>query len=883
MSLRATLLLGFGIMSVQALAQDPEVTFADDELYEGEEIVVVGQRLAGSVVTDIAPEVQLSPWDIRSFGVSSLADLMRELEPQTSSGRGGRPVMLLNGRRISGFAEIRDLPTEAILRIEVMPEETALRFGYPAEQKVVNIIVRSRFRTVTAELGMSTPTAGGQTSFDAESMLLRINKDGRLNISLNYKRSSALYEDERNLTPERPRQPYDLTGNITSATPGAEIDPALSAIVGSPVLVAGVPAGAGEGTNLGLADFANSARVSDVGVYRTLLPETDSVGANAVLNRTVFGDVSATVTAGITYDERKSMQGLATANLLVPTGSPFSPFGNDINLYRYLGEYDPLQQRNWSVAGNFGLSLNGNAGNWMWTATATYDITHSRTTTDRGVGLDAFQSRIASLDPDINPFAPITGDLLGDSQIDRARSTEKSGKLTLLASGSPFMLPAGNVLTSFTLDGQIQDLNAWSERRGVFSSADLSRDTISGQANISLPISSRREDVLAAIGDLSANFNVAVNHISDFRTLRDLTYGLNWSPIKPVSLILSFTDEEQAPSMQQLGNPLIVTTGVRMFDYVRGETVDVQLTSGGNPLLDDSRTHTLKLGVMAKPFDEEDLRININYLRQKTDRPTMNFPAATAVIEAAFSSRFTRDANGQLTAVDARPVNLHARKQEEVRWGFNYSKMLTNPPAPEPRGDASAGGPPAGGPGFGRRGGGRGGQGLRIYLSLYHTIALKDKLEIHSAGPVLDLLGRDAIGSSGGQSRHQVEAQLGLMKSGFGGRLSAGWQSGTTVAGGMAGDTLDFSSLKTVDLRLFANLGQQQSLVSAVPFLQGSRVSLSVSNIFNERMRVRDSLGQTPISFQPAYMDALGRTVSISFRKMFLPPRRQMPPPTPAP
>ncbi|MGJ3629017.1 hypothetical protein AB5I41_23055 [Sphingomonas sp. MMS24-JH45] len=47
--------------------------------------------------------------------------------PQTRSGRGagGPPVVLVNGRRVSGFQEIRDLPTEAIQRVDILPEEVA--------------------------------------------------------------------------------------------------------------------------------------------------------------------------------------------------------------------------------------------------------------------------------------------------------------------------------------------------------------------------------------------------------------------------------------------------------------------------------------------------------------------------------------------------------------------------------------------------------------------------------------------------------------------------------------------------------------------------------------------------------------------------------------
>ena len=88
------------------------------------------------------------------LGAGSISELLDALAPQTRSGRGregGRPVILLNGRRISGFSEIRDIPPEAIERVDILPEEVALKYGYRADQRVVNIVLRRRFRAVTAE------------------------------------------------------------------------------------------------------------------------------------------------------------------------------------------------------------------------------------------------------------------------------------------------------------------------------------------------------------------------------------------------------------------------------------------------------------------------------------------------------------------------------------------------------------------------------------------------------------------------------------------------------------------------------------------------------------------------------------------------------------
>jgi len=44
---------------------------------------------------------------------------------------------------------------------------------------------------------------------------------------------------------------------------------------------------------------------------------------------------------------------------------------------------------------------------------------------------------------------------------------------------------------------------------------------------------------------------------------------------------------------------------------------------------------------------------------------------------------------------------------------------------------------------------------------------------------------------------------------------------------------------------------------------------LSMVNLFNQRMRVRDADGVTPVSYQPDYLDPLGRSIKISFRKLF--------------
>ncbi|HEX8256357.1 MAG TPA: TonB-dependent receptor plug domain-containing protein, partial [Allosphingosinicella sp.] len=358
--------------------QDEGAPQGDEE--EVEEIVVEGRRQRGAVLGDIAPEVQLDQREIRAFGAGNLADLLDALAPQTRSARGrdgGGPVVLLNGRRISGFREIRNMPPEAIERVDILPEEVALKYGYRADQRVVNFVTRRRFRAITGEVETQFATAGGRSGYEADFNLLRINRNGRWSVDAEFRRDTALYESERDLIQDVSGAPYDLLGNIgaASAESGAEIDPALSALAGEPVTVAGVPASAAAGAPV-LGDFvpgANAANVTDVGRYRTLLPRGDTWSVSGTLNRNILGDVSATVNAGLDGSATTARLGLPEAALLLPAGNPYSPFAGDVTLYRYFEGAGPLTRDSDTLAGHLGVSLTGERERWNWSFTGNFD------------------------------------------------------------------------------------------------------------------------------------------------------------------------------------------------------------------------------------------------------------------------------------------------------------------------------------------------------------------------------------------------------------------------------------------------------------------------------------------------------------------------------
>ena len=700
--------------TASAPAAPPAAEAPEDEA-PANEVVVTGRRKAppppGAVVGDIKPEESLSPADIQSYGVSTVTELLQELSPETRSdrGRGGEsPVVLLNGRRISGFNEIQNIPTEAILRVDILPEEVSLKYGYSANQRVVNIVLRRRFRAITGEGQLGGPTEGGQVSGQAEADLLHILRDDRLNLDFKYSASSNLLESDRDLTSIASGEPYDALGNITAPVSGAEVDPALSALKGQPVTVVGAPAAAATRA-LGLMDYlagANTANVTDVGRDRTLLPATQSVTANAVLARTLPFGVSGTgnLTLGATTSD--TFQGLAGFPLTLSPGDPFSPFGEPVVVDRYATALGPLRQSVDGWTAHLGSTLNRDVGEWRLSLTDAYDHADSITDTQAGVDPAALQAQLDALSPTLNPFAPLAASSLVRLPEQRARSISDGANVQVLGNGPVLDVAAGQLYASVKFGDTESLLDTSSERGAVDQALSLSRNDVNAQLNLDLPLTSRDEHVLAFVGDLSVNVNAAVDELSDFGALRTLGYGLNWTPLTGVNFIVSRTQDQAAPTQAQLGAPTTLTPGVRTFDYLTGRTVDVTQVNGGTQGLVADNRSVVKVGLTWKPIATQQLSITANYIDSRIRNPIETFPAATAEIEAAFPDRFTRDASGELVQVDERPLNFAEQDRSEIRYGFDYSRPI----GPQPQSRFPRGGRPRdGGSGGGRGGGGYGG------------------------------------------------------------------------------------------------------------------------------------------------------------------------------
>ncbi|HEY0185336.1 MAG TPA: hypothetical protein VGC09_21250, partial [Rhodopila sp.] len=164
-----------------------------------DEILVTAHRQHGAVATDIPPEVSLNSAAIGALGAADLNEVFEDLAPEFGSGggvsgkAGQTPIVLVNGQRIAGFSSIRDLPPEAVRRIEVFPEKVALQYGYDADQKVVNVVLRSNYYALTLLGRYTAAPENWRGIYRSKVDLLRIGEHSHWNLDLDYSHLDPIF------------------------------------------------------------------------------------------------------------------------------------------------------------------------------------------------------------------------------------------------------------------------------------------------------------------------------------------------------------------------------------------------------------------------------------------------------------------------------------------------------------------------------------------------------------------------------------------------------------------------------------------------------------------------------------------------------------------
>jgi hypothetical protein len=451
-----------------------------------------------------------------------------------------------------------------------------------------------------------------------------------------------------------------------------------------------------------------------------------------------------------------------------------------------------------------------------------------------------------------------------DTDLDLAsrRSTIRSLASTLDFSATrPLLaLPAGplqlNLGATFSSDHYSSTVR---EAGAAEDGSSFTERTYGGSAGLLVPIAGGPNDVLTPLGELNLSLDAGLTRVEDSGTFSTGSLGLVWEPLAWLRASGALSRSSSPPAARfRREAAALVTPGVLVFDPLSGSSVRVDEISGPLGVRARPRSKQQRLSITVTPPSALDLRLESEISRRRERDVVGDLPLASPLVLAAFPDRFVRDSSGVLRSVDVSPVLFPARSESQWRNSVSLRFQLgTGGASTEAEEGAPAGEETSRG------------RGTRLQLTLAHTLLLSSRLTLRNGQAPIDLLSGNAVLFSGGRPRHQLDLSANLTRSGLGLRLAAAYRSRSLVGLSdlsVAPQQLRFGALGTVDARAFA---EADRLFGHSKLTEGMRLSLAVTNFTNAREEIRDSLGATPLAYQPAFRDALGRTIEFEVRRRF--------------
>lgn len=689
------------------------------------EIVVTARR--GEALVE--PETELGEDRIAAHGAYTIGELIGDLAPLIA-GPDKPPAVLVNGKRVGESTGIEGFPPEALDRLAILPPEAAARYGYPADRRVVNLVLKQHFASWTLGAILVLPTAGGRDDETLSASRVAIDGSTYWNAGVRLARASRLLRSER----------------------------------------------------LAPADAEDR--------HKSLLPSTRGIDFTAGITRPI-GDFSGSLSLGAATN--------GSRGLLGRDGSR------------------PLQDRQDSRSFNLSTTLGGAVGKFQTSLSASYARNWSETLFEDGA----------------SPAGR------------RSRSKSDNWNTQLYVNTSVVALPAG-ALTSNLLIGANRSLLR--SRSAGGSASDFRRNQLTTQLSFAIPVTSRDAQVLGALGNISADLVGGIDIASDEKRRSRYTAGLNWSPAAGIDLRASLTHSQIVLSAELLNAPR-VETRMRLYDYLRQETVEPIWILGGNPDLRSGSQRLLSLRATLRPFGSQLATFTTDYQRQVGRGGVAPFPQLTPATERIFPDRIMRDAGGRLVSLDARPIQI----ERDLTSQLNSSVTLFF------AGKAK--------PGDGGAVKARMWDNGQFTITLNHGWQLRSELLIAPGLPVLDRLGGD-----GGQSRHTLALQVNAGWRGLGANLNGNWQSAVRIRDTARPDgTRDFLYPATAQFNfgLFFEPAQLWPASGEKSWLSKLRVTVDVQNLFDTYRRVRLADGSVPAGYRRYEIDPLGRTIQIGIQKQF--------------
>ena len=757
-------------------------------------------------ISGIQPERELDQQAIESYGQSTIDELIAEVQGELDDDE--TPLILVNGERVNSLEDIGGLPVEALRNVKVLPRGSAVPAGGNSTQRVLSLQLNRKMRSATALVADKLSTDGDWSGKRGEAILTYIEGARRVNVTFKVRDEDSLFESDRGIVQPEASPP-----------------------------------------------FANDPAITDLGRFRTLRPDSRNYDLNGTFATRLAPWLTGMAGLRLNQSSRLSERGLPTALFLLPASHPSSPFPTDVELSFH--GLEPLHTRSRHRGGDGNITLNGTFGRWTSHFNARHSQARDETFTQRKAA-----SGTIPIEDNVDPFGDDLFDLV-TIRTDKATSRTTVTSALWNFTGPALKLPAGDLQA--TVEGQFFDnrLRSTSTFSGVEQKRSYHRSQWSLRGAIEAPLVSARP----IVGEVSATAQATVEDFSDAGTLQDYALGLTWEPFPALRFRGEFEKTQLPASIQTLANPVIVTSGVRAFDPLTGETVDVTQITGGNPDLSPEETTTWRFGEQWTLVERLHLQFSAEYIDTEERNFVSSIPDASAAVMLAFPDRFIRDLSGTLTTIDLRAVNFDRHRERRLRYGLSLNTNLTKGGLTVRSATAADSANEADAPARSGRPAVRN-RPLRLQLSANHSVVLQDEITIRPGLGSVDLLEGGAIGIGGGRVRHQLDGTAALSSGGVGLRLGVNWRGKYTLESrvGTITDTLRFSPVLLVNLRAFADLSR---FLPEQNWAKGMRLSLNAQNLTNDRQEVHDSAGNTPLQYQPGYRDPLGRTIELELRKIF--------------
>jgi iron complex outermembrane recepter protein len=682
-----------------------------------EDIVVTGSRLKGITADNgPAPVTVFDRKKIERLGITTLPDFFRYVTQQPTvkseesmSGAGGQYVdlrgigtgftaVLINGRPAAATAssgtfnalDINSIPLAAIERVEILTSSASAVYGANAMGGAINIVLKRDLGRPVVDVRYGT-AEGGAVERRASASTGYSNERFRASLLLDYFDRGELLGGERD---RWANQDFRRFGSIdrrsTSSNPTTVTSASTANLPGLNSRFAAVPTGS-SGIGLTPADFTATAgqrNFDSLGRFRSIVGEQDrrsgTVSGEFVLTPavTAFGEYFREESESIIHQAPSALP------LVVPANNEFNPFDVPVTVSYLFTGVGPRTRYSEAQSDRLLLGLRGGLASWDWEVAAMRTKGDGlQRSSDNAVDFARANAALAATAPaeTLNVFqdGPGGSPSLLASLVAPVTVTQNHEGDTRHADaqlrGPLWQLPAG------TVQGVIGGARSEDEILFVTNSfprpVEGKRTASAAFAEIGVPLVSAEMQV-PAVAELRLTLAGRHDDYNDFGTTTNPQYGLVWSPVRDVSVRLSYGTSFSPPNLFSMFAPLQQFPSSVTDPRRNNETVPIALLVGGNPDLQPVNGETTTAGLVLTPVPG--LRLTATYWELKVDNRVTVVPDQQLVNnEAVYSDRVIRAAPtqtdidlglpGRIVSVDSTRINFGELRTSGVDWEASYS------------------------------------------------------------------------------------------------------------------------------------------------------------------------------------------------------------------